>query len=78
MLSMKGGKGGFGAKLKNEGSKKVRSNNTNHSRDLSGRRILNINMQKDYIQSYKKKLQQDEVVRKQREKFKQMENTLYE
>lgn len=73
-----GGKGGFGAKLKNEGSKKVRSNNTNHSRDLTGRRIKNVNMEKDYIESYKKKLQEDKIVKEEREKFKQMENTLYE
>lgn len=48
-LSLKGGKGGFGAKLKNEGSKKVRSNNNIHSRDLSGRRIRNVNLEKEYI-----------------------------
>lgn len=43
-MTLVGGKGGFGAKLKNEGSKKVRSGDTNHSRDLTGRRIKNVNM----------------------------------
>jgi hypothetical protein len=69
-LSLKGGKGGFGAKLKNEGSKKVRPNNNIHSRDLSGRRINNVNMEKEYIESYKKKLQEDKIVKEEREKFK--------
>lgn len=35
-------------------------------------------MEKDYIESYKKKLQEDKIVKEEREKFKQMENTLYE
>ena len=77
-LALKGGKGGFGAKLKNEGSKKVRSNNNIHSRDLSGRRIKNVNLEKEYIESYKKKLQEDQIVKEEREKFKLRENTLYE
>ena len=69
-LALKGGKGGFGAKLKNEGSKKVKTNNNIHSRDLSGRRIKNVNMEKEYIESYKKKLQEDKIVEEERKKFK--------
>jgi hypothetical protein len=56
----------------------VRSNNTSQSRDLSGRRIKNVNLEKEYIESYKKKLHEDKIVMEERKKFKQMENTLYE
>jgi hypothetical protein len=55
-LGLVGGKGGFGAKMKNEGSKKNKGNNTKFSRDLSGKRLDYANIRKDYIDFYKKKL----------------------
>lgn len=43
-----GGKGGFGAKLKTEGGKKVRPNENMFSRDLQGRPIAYSNISKEY------------------------------
>lgn len=47
-LKLKGGKGGFGAKLKTEGGKKVRPNDNMFSRDISGRRISYAMAEKEY------------------------------
>jgi hypothetical protein len=41
-LALLGGKGGYGAKLKTEGGKKVRPNDNMFSRDMSGQRIVNV------------------------------------
>ena len=38
-IKLRGGKGGFGAKLKTEGGKKVRPNENMFSRDLQGQPI---------------------------------------
>ncbi len=39
LIPLKGGKGGYGAKLKTEGGKKVRPNDNMFSRDMQGRKI---------------------------------------
>ena len=45
-LSLRGGKGGFGAKLKTEGGKKVRPNDNMYSRDIQGRPIAYATVEK--------------------------------
>lgn len=45
-IPLLGGKGGFGAKLKTEGGKKVRPNDNMYSRDLQGRPVAYANMTK--------------------------------
>lgn len=45
-LPLLGGKGGFGAKLKTEGGKKVRPNDNMYSRDLQGRPVAYATMTK--------------------------------
>ena len=54
-LGLCGGKGGFGAKMKNEGSKKNRGNISKFSRDLTGKKIEYGNIRKECIDFYKKK-----------------------
>lgn len=39
-IPLVGGKGGYGAKLKTEGGKKVRPNDNMFSRDMSGQRVV--------------------------------------
>ena len=41
-----GGKGGYGAKLKTEGGKKVRPNDNMFSRDMSGQRVVYTTMER--------------------------------
>lgn len=43
-----GGKGGFGAKLKTEGGKKVRPNDNMFSRDLQGQPIVYATISREY------------------------------
>lgn len=43
-----GGKGGYGAKLKTEGGKKVRPNDNMFSRDTQGQRMVYSTMEKEY------------------------------
>ena len=45
-LPLRGGKGGFGAKLKTEGGKKVRPNDNMFSRDIQGRPIAYSNIER--------------------------------
>lgn len=71
-----GGKGGFGAKMKNEGSKKNRGNNTKFSRDLTGKRLDYANVRKDCIDYYKKKIEEDKIVEEERKKYKILESTI--
>ena len=47
-LTLPGGKGGYGAKLKTEGGKKVRPNDNMFSRDMSGQRIVNTTIEREY------------------------------
>ena len=49
MLSrLAGGKGGFGAKLKTEGGKKVRPNENMFSRDLQGQPVAYSTINREY------------------------------
>ena len=77
-MTLPGGKGGYGAKLKTEGGKKVRPNDNMFSRDMSGLRIVNATIQRDYKQFIAKKIEEDKQVAKEREQFKVMESTLKE
>ena len=77
-MSLMGGKGGYGAKLKTEGGKKVRPNDNMFSRDMSGQRIVNATMERDYKEFVVKKVEEDKQVAKEREQFKVMESTLKE
>jgi hypothetical protein len=40
LVPLKGGKGGYGAKLKTEGGKKVRPNDNMFSRDTHGQKLV--------------------------------------
>ena len=53
---MKGGKGGFGAKLKTEGGKKVKPNENMFSRDIQGRPLAYATVEKDYREYCEKKI----------------------
>jgi hypothetical protein len=46
IVPLKGGKGGYGAKLKTEGGKKVRPNDNMFSRDANGQRIVHAAQEK--------------------------------
>jgi hypothetical protein len=59
-----GGKGGYGAKLKTEGGKKVRPNDNMFSRDMSGQRLVHATMEREYREFLTKKLEQDKDVAK--------------
>lgn len=78
LLPLRGGKGGYGAKLKTEGGKKVRPNDNMFSRDTQGRKIAYSTLQRQYREFYTKKQEEDEKVKKQLADFKVMENTLKE
>jgi hypothetical protein len=73
-----GGKGGFGAKLKTEGGKKVRPNENMFSKDIQGRPIAYTTTSKEYADFYRKKLQEDEKVKKQMADFSVVANTYKE
>lgn len=62
IVPLKGGKGGYGAKLKTEGGKKVRPNDNMFSRDINGQRVVYVTQEKEYIEYYKKKLQEEQHV----------------
>ena len=65
-MSLFGGKGGYGAKLKTEGGKKVRPNDNMFSRDMSGQRIVNATMEREYKEFIAKKIEEDRSVAKER------------
>ena len=65
-MSLLGGKGGYGAKLKTEGGKKVRPNDNMFSRDMSGQRIVNATMEREYKEFVAKKIEEDKSVAKER------------
>lgn len=71
-----GGKGGFGAKMKNEGSKKNKGNNTKFSRDLSGRKLDYAVIKKDCIEFYKKKIEEDRFVEEERKRYEVLKGTI--
>lgn len=58
-MPLVGGKGGFGAKLKTEGGKKIRPNDNMFSRDVHGQRLVYSTMEKDYKEFVKKKIDED-------------------
>jgi len=43
-----GGKGGYGAKLKTEGGKKVRPNDNMFSRDINGQKIIHATQRRQF------------------------------
>jgi hypothetical protein len=77
-IPLLGGKGGFGAKLKTEGGKKVRPNDNMFSRDMSGQRVVYSTMEREYREFVTKKTEEDKKVTKEREDFKIMESTIKE
>jgi hypothetical protein len=48
VVPLLGGKGGYGAKLKTEGGKKVRPNDNMFSRDTQGQRTVYATMEKEF------------------------------
>ena len=78
LVRLMGGKGGYGAKLKTEGGKKVKPNDNMFSRNHNGERIVYATMEKDYRDFVMKKVEEDQKVAKEREQFKVMESTLNE
>ncbi|XP_071476213.1 splicing regulator SDE2-like [Diadema antillarum] len=73
ILGLKGGKGGFGAMLRMIGAQIEKTTNREACRDLSGRRMRDVNNEKN-LQSWieKKKQQEEERERKRREKLERM------
>jgi len=59
MVPLLGGKGGYGAKLKTEGGKKVRPNDNMFSRDTQGQRLVHSTMEKEFKEFVKKKIDED-------------------
>ena len=66
MVPLKGGKGGYGAKLKTEGGKKVRPNDNMFSRDIHGQKVVYATMEKEYKEFVKKKIEEDKLVAHER------------
>lgn len=62
LVPLKGGKGGYGAKLKTEGGKKVRPNDNMFSRDTHGQKLVYATQEKQYKEFIKKKIEEDKVV----------------
>lgn len=73
LLGLKGGKGGFGAMLRMIGAQIEKTTNREACRDLSGRRMRDVNNEK-HLKSWieKKKQLEEERVRKRREKLERM------
>lgn len=62
-LRLQGGKGGFGALLRGQGSKGKKTTNHDDCRDLSGRRIRQVRMEKNLAEWYQEQKEKKETKR---------------
>ncbi|EGR30022.1 hypothetical protein IMG5_143970 [Ichthyophthirius multifiliis] len=70
---LNGGKGGFGSQMKKEAMSQKKITNWDASRSLDGRRIRDINNEKNLIKFYKKQKQEQEKIDKELEEYKEMQ-----
>ena len=73
-LRLKGGKGGFGSMLRAIGSQIEKTTNNEACRDLSGRRMRDVNNEKKMMEWVKKKAEKDRL--KEKEKIEKLERQL--
>jgi len=73
-LKLKGGKGGFGSMLRAIGSQIEKTTNNEACRDLSGRRMRDVNNEKKMMEWVKKKAEKDRL--KEKEKIEKLERQI--
>jgi len=73
-VRLHGGKGGFGSMLRAMGSQIEKTTNREACRDLSGRRMRDVNNEKKMLEWIKKKAEEDKV--KEQEKIEKLERQL--
>ena len=71
-----GGKGGFGAQLRNAAKTQKKVTNFDSSRNRNGRRIRDANNEKNLRKWYKEKLERDKEIEKEMKEFKKFKKQM--